>query len=186
MRSTPAVATSSSDDGGGRGVTRSSSEPHCFGAPERFEAAAKPGLAWKIVTLPISVISGSQSLISGAIWAVCYRPRQRAIDLGSSSFLFCFLSGFSDMFWFFFFFFFFPGFFETLDSFFFSFSFFGVFQIVRDLRLQFFWFVNRALEARFPGRKLLPHQTMEIEHLRLDLLAKIKSHKLEMLVNNIV
>ena len=88
------------------------------------------------------------------------------------------------MFWFFFFFFF-PGFSETLDSFFFSF-FFGVFQIVRDLRLKFFWFVNRALEARFLGRKLLPHQTMEIEHLRLDLLAKIKSHKLEMLVNNIV
>ena len=44
-RSTPAVATSSGDDGGGRGVTRSSSEPPCFGAPERSEATAGPGLA---------------------------------------------------------------------------------------------------------------------------------------------
>lgn len=65
--STPAVATSSGDDGGGRGVTRSSLEPPRFGAPERSEAAAGPGLAWKIVTLPISVISGSLNLISGAI-----------------------------------------------------------------------------------------------------------------------
>ena len=62
--STPAVATSSGDD---RGVTRSSLEPPRFGAPERSEAAAGPGLAWKIVTLPISVISGSLNLISGAI-----------------------------------------------------------------------------------------------------------------------
>ena len=61
---TPAVATSSADD---RGVTRSSSEPPRFGAPERSEAAAGPGLAWKIVTLPISVILSSLSLISGAI-----------------------------------------------------------------------------------------------------------------------
>lgn len=65
--STPAVATSSGDNGGGRGVTRSSLEPPRFGAPERSEAAAGPGLAWKIVTLPISVISGSLNLISGAI-----------------------------------------------------------------------------------------------------------------------
>ncbi|KAF3950289.1 hypothetical protein CMV_023933 [Castanea mollissima] len=65
--STPAVATSSGDDGGGRVVTRSRLEPPRFGAPERSEAAAGPGLAWKIVTLPISVISGSLGLISGAI-----------------------------------------------------------------------------------------------------------------------
>lgn len=65
--STPAVATSSGDNGGGRGVTRSSLEPPRFGAPERSEAAAGPGLAWKIVTLPISVISGSLNLISGAV-----------------------------------------------------------------------------------------------------------------------
>lgn len=65
--STPAVATSSGDNGGGRGVTRSSLEPPRFGAPERSDAAAGPGLAWKIVTLPISVISGSLNLISGAI-----------------------------------------------------------------------------------------------------------------------
>ncbi|XP_050268907.1 plant UBX domain-containing protein 10 [Quercus robur] len=65
--STPAVATSSGDNGGGRGVTRSSLEPPRFGASERSEAAAGPGLAWKIVTLPISVISGSLNLISGAI-----------------------------------------------------------------------------------------------------------------------
>lgn len=65
--STPAVATSSGDNGGGRGVTRSSLEPPRFGAPERSDAAAGPGLAWKIVTLPISVISGSLNLISGAV-----------------------------------------------------------------------------------------------------------------------
>ena len=127
MRSTPAVATSSSDDGGGRGVTRSSSEPHCFGAPERFEAAAEPGLAWKIVTLPISVIFGSLSLISGVIWAACYRPRQRAIDLGSSSFLFFFFLGSLICFGFFFFFFF-PGFSETLDSFFFFLVYFILYE----------------------------------------------------------
>ena len=126
MRSTPAVATSSSDDGGGRGVTRSSSEPPCFGAPERFEAAAGPGLAWKIVTLPISVISGSLSLISCAIWAACYRPRQRAIDLGS--FFFFFLGSLIC----FGFFFFFPRFsdmfFETLDSFVFPFVYFRLYE----------------------------------------------------------
>ena len=32
-----------------------------------YNAAASPGLAWKLVTLPISVISGSLGLISGAI-----------------------------------------------------------------------------------------------------------------------
>ena len=46
---------------------RSSSDPPRFGAPERSEAAVEPGLAWKIVTLPISVILSSLSLISGAI-----------------------------------------------------------------------------------------------------------------------
>ena len=81
------------------------------------------------MTLPISVISGNLSLISSAIWAACYQPRQRAIDLGSSFFFFLFfLSGFSDMFWFFFFFFF-PGFSETLDSFFFSFFFLVYFRL---------------------------------------------------------
>ena len=73
--------------------------------------------------------------------------------------------------------------FESLDSFIF---FLCISDCTRDLRLKFFWFVNRVLEARFLGRKLLPHQPMEIEYLRLDLLAKIESHKLEMLVNNIV
>ena len=78
---------------------RSSSDPPRFGAPERSEAAVGPGLAWKIVTLPIF---GSLSLIFGSIWAARYRPRQHAIDLGYSS---SFFPGFSDMFWFFFFFF---------------------------------------------------------------------------------
>ena len=98
------------------------------------------------------------------------------------------------MFWFFFFFFF-PGFSgmfwagllsKSLDSFIF-FVYFRLYErLETSIFFKFFWFVNRALEARFPGRKLLPHQTMEIKHLRLDLLAKIDPHKLEMLVNNIV
>ena len=75
-RSTPAIATSSGDNGGGQGVMRSSSDPPRFGAPERSEAAVGPSLAWKIVTLPIF---GSLSLIFGSIWAVRYRPRQHAI-----------------------------------------------------------------------------------------------------------
>ena len=32
----------------------------------------------------------------------------------------------------------------------------------------------------------MPHQTIKIESLRLDLWAKIESHRLEMLVNNII
>uniref|UniRef100_A0A2N9G0K7 UBX domain-containing protein n=1 Tax=Fagus sylvatica TaxID=28930 RepID=A0A2N9G0K7_FAGSY len=55
-----------SGEGNGGGGTRSSLPPR-FEVSERSEAVAGPGLAWKIVTLPISVISGSLGLISGAI-----------------------------------------------------------------------------------------------------------------------
>ena len=109
-RSTPAIATSSGDNGGGQGVMRSSSDPPRFGAPERSEAAVGPGLAWKIVTLPIF---GSLSLISA-------RSGPRATDPGSTRsiwvilllfflgslicfgfilFYFIFFSRFSSMFW---------------------------------------------------------------------------------------
>ena len=57
----------------------------------------------------------------------------------------------------------------------------------------FIWVVNRVLETQFScGRHVEkynhigPHQTIKIESQRLDLLAKIESLRLEMLVNNIV
>ncbi|XP_040989899.1 plant UBX domain-containing protein 10 [Juglans microcarpa x Juglans regia] len=62
--------TTASVDGGGSGTRSSDLEPHGR-VSERSEPSANgvsgPGLAWKLVTLPISVISGSLGLISGAI-----------------------------------------------------------------------------------------------------------------------
>ena len=88
-------------------------------------------------------------------------PGQVACDQ-SGFFFFFFFSGFSDMFWA-------SLLSESLDSF----IFFVYFRLYERLEtyifLKFFWLVNRALEARFPGRKLMPHQTMEIEHLTIDL-----------------
>ena len=53
---------------------------------------------------------------------------------------------------------------------------FGLYERLETLGFfKFFWFINRALETRFLGRKKMPHQTMKIE-----------SYRLEMLVNNIV
>ena len=88
-------------------------------------------------------------------------PGQVACDQ-SGFFFFFFFSGFSDMFWA-------SLLSESLDSFIF-FLYFRLYERLETyIFLKFFWFVNRALEARFPGRKLMPHQTMEIEHLTIDL-----------------
>ncbi|XP_050228534.1 plant UBX domain-containing protein 10 [Mercurialis annua] len=53
------VVSSTTDTG------TSASQPSTRDAP--VAAAAAPGLAWKLITLPISVISGSLGLLSGAI-----------------------------------------------------------------------------------------------------------------------
>lgn len=69
--STAETSTAAVDEGGGGGGTRSSNLGTRLGESGRSESAtnavAGPGLAWKLVTLPISVISGSLGLISGAI-----------------------------------------------------------------------------------------------------------------------
>ncbi|KAF5734961.1 FAS-associated factor 2-like [Tripterygium wilfordii] len=56
------------DTSGGDASTTVQSNSDFQDAVERSEpASAGPGLAWKLVTLPISVVSGSLGLISGAI-----------------------------------------------------------------------------------------------------------------------
>lgn len=70
--STAETSTAAVDEGGGGGgSTRPSNLGTRLGELGRSESAtnavAGPGLAWKLVTLPISVISGSLGLISGAI-----------------------------------------------------------------------------------------------------------------------
>ncbi|XP_062074654.1 plant UBX domain-containing protein 10 [Humulus lupulus] len=67
----PLVGTSSTGVGGGASVRSSGSELREASVrplPNSSNAVAgPPGLAWKLITLPISVISGSLGLISGAI-----------------------------------------------------------------------------------------------------------------------
>ncbi|PON73576.1 UBX domain-containing protein [Parasponia andersonii] len=66
----PTAATSSSPATGGSvssGLEFQESSQRPVPASNAVAAAGPPGLAWKLVTLPISVISGSLGLISGAI-----------------------------------------------------------------------------------------------------------------------
>ncbi|XVF12903.1 hypothetical protein REPUB_Repub08aG0160100 [Reevesia pubescens] len=58
----PSASTTTSDSGPRDSLNRTDSA-----SGSGLVAAPSPGLAWKIVTLPISVISGSLGLISGAV-----------------------------------------------------------------------------------------------------------------------
>lgn len=62
------ITSTVSDAGGGSQFVSQRHEPsQQSGSPPNAVAAPAPGLVWKVITLPISVISGSLQLISGAI-----------------------------------------------------------------------------------------------------------------------
>ncbi|KAL5551536.1 hypothetical protein UlMin_001712 [Ulmus minor] len=67
----PEETTGGASSTGGNGVTRSSSDFREVSQRSELAsnavAVAPPGLAWRLITLPISVISGSLGLVSGAI-----------------------------------------------------------------------------------------------------------------------